>query len=341
MLPSAETVSNPGHLLRLTDGLIAHLAVCAAARFGIADVLSDGPCDSGEIAARLMLDEQAVFRTLRYLSGHGVFRQTAPGVFVNNELSSCLQSGVRGSVRSILTFRGSHRFLQPLIDLPNAICTGEPARIGFEDLDANSEERHLFDDAMTDLSAMWAPFVVSGYDFSACRSLMDLGGGSGFLLASVLKAHPALRGVLVDRPAALDYAQTRPFWDGLADRVRFESADFFESVPRGCHACLMKNVLHDWDDAHARHILQNCRRAIPDDGFLVLVEYSLGAENTPSLGKMMDVMMMTSFGGKERTVEEHRQLLASAGFRLANVYPLPNEVMILEARPSVAMRSGD
>jgi hypothetical protein len=334
MVTTAGTVSNPVSLLRLTDNLITHLAVCAAARFGIADVLSEGPCDSGEIAARLMLNEQAVFRTLRYLSGNGIFEQTAARVFANNELSNCLRSDVPGSVRSILTFRGSRRFLQPLMDLPNAISTGEPARIDFEDLDANPAERQLFDDAMTDLSTMWAPLVVSSFDFSGCRNLMDLGGGSGFLLASILKAYPALQGMLVDLPAALDHARRRPFWNGLTDRVRFEAGDFFKSVPKGCHACLMKNVLHDWDDAQARHILLNCRRAIPDDGFLVLIEYSLGAENTPSQGNMLDVMMMTSFGGKERTVGEHRELLASAGFVLTNTRALPNDVMILEATPS-------
>lgn len=330
----AGSMSNAMYLLSLTDGFITHVAVCAAARFGIADVLSEGSCDSAEIAARLELNVPAVFRTLRYLSGHGVFEQTGPTAFANNELSACMQSGVLGSVRSILTFRGSHRFLKPLVDLSNAICDGQTARIAFAELDANPGERQLFDDAMTDLSAIWAPSVVSGYDFSSCRSLMDLGGGSGLLLASILKANPALHGVLVDRHAALDYARMRPFWDGLKDRVRFEAADFFESVPGGCHACLMKNVLYDWDDAQARHILLNCRRAIPDDGFLVLVEYSLGVENTPSLGKMLDVMMMTTFGGKERTVEEHRELLASAGFVLTDVRPLQHDVMILEARPS-------
>jgi hypothetical protein len=337
----ADTVSGPMQLLRLTNGLITHLAVCAAARFGIADVLSEGPCDADEIAARLMLNEEAVFRTLRYLSGNGIFKQLAPRQFANNESSSWLRSDVSGSVRSILTFRGSQRFLQPLMNLPDAISNGEPIRIDFEDLDANPTERRLFDDAMTDVSAMWAPFVVSGYDFSGCRSLMDLGGGSGFLLASILKAHPALQGVLVDRSAALDHARTRPFWNGLADRVRFEAADFFESVSKGCDACLMRNVLHDWGDAQARQILVNCRRAIPEDGVLVLVEYLVGAENTPSLGKMMDVMMMTSFGGKERTVGEHRELLAAAGFVLTDVRALPNDVMILEARPSAATPSGD
>ena len=334
MLPDDETASNPLPLLRLTDGLITHLAVCAAARFGIADVLSKEPCDSAEIAARLTLNEQAVSRTLRFLSGHGIFEQISPSVFANNPMSYWLRSDVPGSVRSILTFRGSPRFLQPLMDLPKAICNGKTAQIDFEDLDANPAERRLFDDAMTDLSAAWAPFVLSSYDFSPCRSLMDLGGGSGFLLAQILKAHPALEGVLVDRPAALAYAQTRPFWHGLEERVRFEACDFFESVPQVCHACLLKNVLHDWDDDRARQILLNCRRSIPDDGFLLLVEYSLGAENKASFGKMLDLIMLTSFGGKERTVGEYRQLLTSAGFQLTKVCPLPTDVMILEARPS-------
>lgn len=324
------------HLLRLTDGLVVHLAVCAAAKFGIADALSQGPCETAALAASLSLDEQSVFRTLRYLSGHGIFEQTAPRVFANNELSSWLQSNVSGSVRSILTFRGSARFLEPLLHLPRAIRTGEPSdRIRFDDLDEHPEERQLFDDAMSNLTAIWAPSIALGYSFGGCGDLMDLGGGSGLLLATILKAHPGLQGVLVDRPSALKRARTQSFWDGLADRVRFEAADFFESVPLGCNACLMKNVLHDWDDARAIRILENCRRALPSDGTLLLVEYSLGPMNTPSLGKMLDVMMMASFGGKERTLEEQRKLLAGAGFVLTKTIPLPNDVIILEARPSV------
>ena len=153
-------------------------------------------------------------------------------------------------------------------------------------------------------------------------------------MASILKSHPALVGALVDRPAVLERTRMRPFWDGLVDRVRFEAGNFFESVPTGCRACLMKNVLHDWDDARAAHILKNCRRALPSDGILLLIEYTLGMVNTPSLGKMMDVMMMASLGGRERTVKEHRELLATAGFVLTQTIPLPHDVMILEARPS-------
>lgn len=334
MFHNTEVGPGPIQLLSMTDGLIAHLAVCAVAKFGIADVLSQGPCETSEIAARLSLSEEAVFRTLRYLSGQGIFEQTASRTFANNQLSRCLQSSVPASVRSILTFRGSRRFLEPLLDLPHAICTGDPAHIGFEDLDEHPEERQLFDDAMTDLSAIWAPSVARGYDFAACGSLMDLGGGSGMLLATILESHPGLKGVLVDRPSALERAQTRPFWDGLTDRVRFEAGDFFESVPTGCHSCLMKNVLHDWDDTRAAQILRNCRRSLPGDGILLLVEYSLGPVNTPSLGKMLDVMMMATFGGKERTVEEHRKLLATAGFVLMQTIPLPHDVTILEARPA-------
>lgn len=332
MLANEGATARPMDLLHLTDGLLLHLAVCSAATFGVADVLADGQRHTAEIASRLGLNEDAVYRTLRYLAGRGVFRQTASRTFANNELSGWLRTGVPGSVRSILIFRGSRQFLAPLVDLPRAIRTGKPAHSGFEE--AHGEESRLFDDAMTEISAVWASAVANSYDFGEYGSLMDLGGGSGFLLGNILRTHRTLHGVLVDRPDVLDRARAQPFWDGLSDRVKFEAADFLDSVPTGCRACVMKNVLHDWDDARALRILLNCRRAIPDKGVLLLVEYSLGAENTPSLGKMLDVVMMACMGGKERTVDEHRALLTQAGFLLRRVIPLDCDVAILEATPS-------
>jgi len=118
----------------------------------------------------------------------------------------------------------------------------------------------------------------------------------------------------------------------VADRVRFEPSNFFEAVPSGSRAYLMKNVIHDWNDDDSRRILLNCRRAMPDDGALLLVEYSLGEANAPSLGKMVDIVMLTVTGGKERTADQHRELLASAGFRLSRTIGVSNEIVILEAR---------
>ena len=120
----------------------------------------------------------------------------------------------------------------------------------------------------------------------------------------------------------------------LAARTRFESCDFFHAIPSGSRAFVMKNIIHDWNDAQACEILRNCRRAVPDDGVLLLIEYCLGEANTPSVGKMVDLVMLTITGGKERTVDEHRALLASAGFQLNRAIPVSPEITIIEAFPS-------
>ena len=161
---------------------------------------------------------------------------------------------------------------------------------------------------------------------------MDVGGGNGLLLAQILRAYPGLHGVLTDEEQVLERARKHGFLSGdLADRVRFEPSNFFDTVPAGCRAYLMKNIIHDWNDDDARRILLNCRRAVPAHGVLLLVEYCVGEANTPSLGKTIDIVMLTVTGGKERTVLQHRELLASAGFRLSRTIPVSTDITILEA----------
>jgi SAM-dependent methyltransferase len=325
----------------MTDGLVVHQALFAAAKLGIADLLNEGARSTADVAARLHVNDDALYRTLRFLAGQGVFYETAPRKFVNSPLSEWLRSDVAGSVRSIVIYRGSPNHFAPFADLLYSIETGAPAREKtngvnvFEHLRRNPGEAHLFDDAMTDLSMVWAASVAGAYDYGRWGSLMDVGGGNGLLLATILRAHPAVRGVLVDRPDVLERALKREFWSpDIAGRVRFEPADFFQAVPSGCRAYLMRNVIHDWDDERARRILKNCRRALSDDGVLLLVEYCLGGENTPTLGKTIDMLMLTLTGGRERTLREHGELLASAGFQMEQSIPVTDDVMILEARPA-------
>jgi SAM-dependent methyltransferase len=325
----------PLQLLRMADGLIVNRALCAAASLGIADLLRDGPRETGELAAAVQVNEQALYRVLRFLAGQGVFREAGSRQFTNSELSEWLRSDVPGSVRRIVVFRGSSFFASAVGALRDAVATGAPAHEAFERLRQNPEEAQVFDDAMTDISAIWAPFIGRCYDFGQWGSLTDLGGGNGLLLAEILRAHPKLSGVLAEQPHVLERAKACEFWDGLSDRVCFQPADFFQSVPSGSRGYLMKNVIHDWDDELALCILKNCRRAVPDGGVLLVIEYSLGAENTPSLGKTVDMVMLASTGGRERTIAEHRELLATAGFRLANIIPVEGDVIMLEAKPTV------
>ena len=163
---------------------------------------------------------------------------------------------------------------------------------------------------------------------------MDVGGGNGVLLAAILRAHPKLRGVLADRPHVLERARERGFLGGeLQTRSAMQNCDFFSEVPSGCHAYLMKSVIHDWNDEDAHRILGNCRKVTPKNGALLLIEWDLSEANLPSRGKFADVTMMVLTGGKERTIEEYRALLGSVGFHLNEVISTGAEFNVIEALP--------
>jgi len=314
------------------------LPLYCAAKLGVADLLKDGPQTSSDLARDLKVNESALYRILRLLASQSVFEEISPQTFANTELSHFLCSGVPGTVRSILIFRGSELFFGPFAVILYSVRTGEPARTkvsgmdGWEYLKQHPEQARIFDDAMTDMSAIVGPMVAVAYDFGRWGSIMDVGGGNGILLASVLKAHPEMRGVLADLPHVLERAQQRGFLaDELQARSAMQPCDFFRDVPSGCRAYMMKSVIHDWDDEHAEKILANCRRAVPEDGALLLVEWTLHEGNVHPGGKLFDVVMLVMTGGKERTAEEYRQLLARSGFRLNQVIPTASDLSIIEA----------
>ncbi|HKI27181.1 MAG TPA: methyltransferase [Candidatus Sulfotelmatobacter sp.] len=340
MSPQTSSTATPMQLLGMAQGLVIHQALYAAAKLGVADLLKDGPQTSSSLAGNLKVNESAFYRILRLLASQSVFEEKSPRTFANTELSHFLRSGVPGSVRAILVFRGSGFFFNPFSEILYSVETGLAARAklygmeAFEYLKTNPETARVFDDAMTSMSELLAPAVAVAYDFGRWESLMDVGGGNGMLLASILKAHPALRGVLADLPHTLERAEQRGFLGGeLESRSTMQPCDFFDEVPSGCRAYLMKHVIHDWDDKRAQDILANCRRAIPSDGALLLVEWVLAEGNAPSAGKFMDVVMMLMTGGKERTLEEYRHLLRSAGFWLNREIRTPADLSIIEALP--------
>jgi SAM-dependent methyltransferase len=335
-----SSTKTPMELLSMGDGLIIQQALYSAAKLGVADLLKDGPRTASELARNLRVNESALYRILRLLASLSVFEETSPQTFANTELSQFLRSGVPGSVRSILIFRGSELFFRPFAEILYSVRTGKSARTevfgmdGWEYLRQHPEYARMFDDAMTDMSAIIGPIVAAAYDFGRWGNIMDVGGGNGILLASILKAHPEVRGVLADLPHVLERAQQRGFLSGeLQVRSAMQPCDFFREVPSGCRVYVMKNVIHDWDDEHAEEILANCRRAIPADGALLLVEWTLHEGNLYSVGKLFDIAMLVLTGGKERTEEEYRRLLARAGFRLNEVILTPCDLSIIEAVP--------
>lgn len=332
--------STHARLFRIASGVIVQQSLYAAAKLGIADLLNEHPQPVSDLAATLHANESALLRILRLLASEGVFEESAGGVFANNELSLLLRSGIRGSFRSLVVLRGSESFFAPFGEILYSIESGLPAKDklygkdGFELLKDDSEAARAFDDAMTSMSEWLGGAIAASYDFGQWESLMDIGGGNGKLLAEILRAHPTLRGVLADLPHVLERAQERGFLgNGLETRSKLQPCDFFREIPGGCRAYLMKSVIHDWDDVRAHAILANCRQAVPDNGVLLLAEWTLPDENRPVTGRLMDVAMMVLTGGKERSVEEHRDLLAGAGFHLKQVVPVPGDFSLIEAVP--------
>jgi hypothetical protein len=338
---ASPTANTPGDLLRAAiEGLTLNQTLYAAASLGVADLLRDGPRTASDLARQLEVDAEALCRVLRFLASQRIFEETTSGTFANNSSSHFLRTGVPGSIRPTLIFRGSPYFFLPYSEMLYSIRTGRPARSrifgmdGFDYLQQHPEDARRFDEAMTNLSAMSSPTIAQAYDFGSWGSLMDVGGGNGMLLTAILKAHPKLQGVLAERSHVLERARQSGHWPGeLMKRCRFEPCEFFCGVPSGCRAYLMKHVIHDWDDGQARNILGNCRKAVPADGALLLVELCLENDNTHSMGPVTDIAMLVGTGGKERTAEEYRELLASSGFRLNRVISTALELTIIEAFP--------
>jgi O-methyltransferase domain/Dimerisation domain len=328
-------------LMQSRDALIIHQALYAAAKLGVADLLESDARTIAELAGRLKVNEDALYRLLRALASQGVFEETPSRTFRNSALSRFLRSDEPASLRSLFLMWGTEFYYRAFGEILYSIETGQPARAKlsgmdtFEQLSRNPELARIFDDAMTNGSELVGPAVAAAYDFGAWHSLMDVGGGNGVLLSHILRTHTQLRGVLADLPHVLERARQRGFIaDELAARTAMQACDIFREVPPGCRAYMMKSVIHDWGDQQAREILVNCRRVVPADGVLLLVELGLSEGNLPSTGKLIDLVMLVMTGGKERTIEEYRELLASAGFRLNKVVPTAAAYAILEANPT-------
>jgi len=202
----------PLALLRMTEGLVIHQALCAAATLGIADLLDGREKPAAELASTLRVDQDALYRLLRFLSGQGVFRETGSRTFLNTPLSEYMRSDVPNSVRAILIFRGGRYYFSPFTEFLSSVQTGVPARdkvLGtgaFEYLRADPEAERVFDEAMTAISELSAPAIAATYDFGYWDTVTDVGGGTGALLAAILRAHPGLRGTLADAPSVVERA---------------------------------------------------------------------------------------------------------------------------------------
>ena len=332
--PSREPAAVLGEML---GGAFVSQAIFVAAKLGIADLVAAGPRPVAELAAETGSHERSLYRVLRTLASVGLFRQTDPKVFAQTALSELLRSDAPRSMRDDALFMGADWHVNVIADMPYSVRTGKPAwghthgAEVFEYFAANPEQGALFNDLMTTMTVRYAPAIVEAYDFSHFETLVDVAGGQGYLLARALEAAPGLAGVLFDMPQVLEGATALLEREGVADRVRKVPGDFFASVPAGADAYMLKHIVHDWDDERCVTLLGNIRTAMSDDGKVLIVESVVPETEEPHYSKMLDLEMLVSPGGIERTEGEYRDLLAAAGLRLSRVVPTKTPLSIIEA----------
>jgi O-methyltransferase domain/Dimerisation domain len=326
-------------LARLIDGYLTTQLLYVAARLGVADVLADGPRTGREIADAVGADADALTRMLRGLVLEDVLAEDDDGRFALTALGEGLRDNVPGSLRGAVLVRGG-LYWSAAAGLLRAATEGGTAfehvhgERFFDHLAADPDREATFQASMADRAQREAADVVAAYDFAGLRDIVDVGGGSGVLLEAILHATPRLRGVLVDRPEAVERARARLAAASLDARCECVVGDFFDSVIPGADAYLLSRVIHDWDDADAQRVLTTCREAMPVGARLILVEAIVPerAHDGPDAIRM-DVHMLMLLGARERTEAQFRRLLADAGFELRRVAPTqsPAGLSVLEA----------
>lgn len=341
---AADTERSGGanELISLINSVWMSRAVFVAAELRIADVLAGGPKSVDELARATDCDAPSLHRFMRALVSLALCKEREDGSFGLAPLGVFLRADAPDSVRSWALWSG--RYLWPLWgSLLQSVTTGRSARSlvagidGFDDLEQDEEAAAVFNRAMLELTRLVARQVTHAYDFAEMRRIVDVGGGHGVLLAAILKAYPDAHGVLYELPHAIEGARAHLASAGLASRCELVAGSFFESVPLGADAYLLKSVVHDWDDEQSVTILRSCRRAIPPDGKLLLVERIMPQRFESSsrhrLFARLELSRFVGHGGRERTEAEFRNLLNLAGFTLTRIVPTALEFNILECVP--------
>jgi hypothetical protein len=283
-----------------------------------------------------------LYRILRALAAAGIFQETVePPRFALSALSEHLRSDHPRSLRGFVLARGHDMYWKAWGALPLAVRTGQAAfelahgASHFDYLERNPEIARIFNNGMRSLSGQISEAVAEAYDFSRVRTVIDVGGGQGALLASILRAHPHLRGMLLDLPAAISQSEDVLRAAGVAGRCERVARSFFENVPAGADAAILSRILHNWSDEESLTILRNCREALPQNGKLLVIEYVITDDAAGVPAKLFDLQMLVYFGrARERSAREYRELFSLAGFSLSRIIATSMGIAIVEGTGS-------
>jgi hypothetical protein len=324
-------------MLQMVSGYWVSQSIYVATKLGIADLLKDSPKSCDELATATGTHAPSLYRVLRALASVGVFAETQPNHFTLTPLAACLQSDVPNSFRAFVIVAGEEQY-RAWVEFMHSVQTGGSSFEHiygmnlYEYLAQNPESAKIFDESMTNFSEIESPAIAASYDFSSIQTLVDIAGGQGLLIASILKSNPTLKGVLFDQPHVIERAKRFLEAEGVLERCQLAAGSFFESVPEGGDAYIFKNIIVDWDDERAIGILKRCHKVMPDNGKLLVAEQVIPPGNQPSIGKLLDLHMLAvaSGGGRVRTEAEYRALFEKAGFKLTRIIPTQGDMSIIE-----------
>jgi hypothetical protein len=323
-------------LRRLINGYQVSQAIHVAAVLGIADQLHDGPMSSDVLAERVGAYPDALYRLLRALASADVLWEEPDHRFRLTELGECLHSDAPEPVADWAQFVGQPYHWQAWGDLLHSVRTGENAFHHVHGADPwtfRSQRPELsaaFDRAMAANARLISSSLLSGFDFSPFDPIVDVGGGNGALLAAILQRHTQSRGVVFDQPHVVSHAEQVLETAGVARRCEIVGGSFFESVPAGGSAYLLKSIIHDWEDAEAGAILATCRRAMESGAALLVIERHPGNRNGDPDAKFSDLNMLVNTGGRERSEAEYRALFKATGFRYIRFTPTGSGIGVFE-----------
>jgi len=315
---------------------VSHL-ISVAAKLELADRLKDGARTVEQLATAAEVQAPALYRVLRALASVGIFAETKDKRFKLTPLAVTLRKAVPSSMHAVALTFGEKYQEDAWAQLLHGLKTGEnPFRKAhggslFEYLETHPDDLKVFSEAMTSVSSTENPAIAAAYKFSWIRTLVDVGGGNGSLLSTILKANPKLKGVLFDQPSVIARAKQDRYVTAkeIAGRCMLESGNFFAAAPKGGDAYIMKRTLHDWDDEQCAKILSNCCAAMNEKGRVLVIDAVIPPGNDPDRGKLLDMQMLI-IGGRERTKKEFATVFKNAGLKLTRVVPTKCPLSIVE-----------
>jgi hypothetical protein len=338
---TAKGQAPPAHtaMFQLLNGVFVVGAVSCLAWLGIPDLVEHGPKSADELATKIGADPRALYRLMRATASVGILSEGPDGKFSETPLSAVLRSNANPSLRAFAIMHGRDWHGLGWSKLDYCVRTGKPALEHiygmpiFQFFKQHPEEGRLFQQSMTDLSTIDGPAVAEAYSFGEIHSIVDVGGGHGLLLATILARNSHLKGTLYDMAHVVAGAKDGPL-KPVMERCTLASGDMFCSVPAGADGYIMKHIIHDWPDEECIKILKACRKGVNSGGKLLVVDNVIQPGNDFAPGKFLDLQMLIFPGGCERTEKQFHDLFAAAGWKLSRVIPTAVPESIVEGVPA-------